>query len=102
MIENRISSYLYYERFSESNEEKCTAFQSMASFLMFIKILLKLLNCSTKSFPSGPSHCIHYFLFYKDKDTRAFPQPSVQHLVYVFPIFFRFHTCLLNAKISHK
>ena len=50
MIENRISSYLYYERFSESNEEKCTAFQSMASFLMSIKILLKLLNCSTKQF----------------------------------------------------
>ena len=31
MIENRISDYLYNERFSESNEEKCTAFQSMVS-----------------------------------------------------------------------
>ena len=29
MIENRISGYLYNELFSESNEEKCTAFQRM-------------------------------------------------------------------------
>ena len=30
MIENRISGYLFNERFSGSNEEKCTAFQNMA------------------------------------------------------------------------
>ena len=29
MIENHISGYFYNELFSESNEEKCTAFQSM-------------------------------------------------------------------------
>ena len=30
MIEDRISGYLYNELFSEINEKKCTAFQSMA------------------------------------------------------------------------
>ena len=45
MIENRISSYLYYERFSESNEEKCTAFQKMAWSLIVHKNTIK--NCST-------------------------------------------------------
>ena len=30
MIEDRSSGYLYNELFSEINEEKCTAFQSMA------------------------------------------------------------------------
>ena len=29
-MENRTSGYLHNERFSDSNEEKCTAFKSMA------------------------------------------------------------------------
>ena len=45
MIENRISGYLYNELFSESNEEKCTAFQSMAWSLIVHKNAIK--NCST-------------------------------------------------------
>ena len=45
MIENRISGYLYNELFSESNEEKCTAFQSMAWSLIVHKNTIK--NCST-------------------------------------------------------
>ena len=42
MIENRILAYLYNERFSESNEEQCTAFQNVClGPLLFIKIPLK-------------------------------------------------------------
>ena len=36
MTENRISDYLYNELFSESNEEKCTAFQRMAWSLVVV------------------------------------------------------------------
>ena len=45
MIENRISGYLYNELFSERNEEKCTAFQSLAWSLIAHKNTFK--NCST-------------------------------------------------------
>ena len=45
MIENRISRYLYNELFSERNEEKCTAFQSLAWSLIVHKNAIK--NCST-------------------------------------------------------
>ena len=45
MVGNRISGYFYNERFSESNEEKCTAFQSMAWSLIVYKNTIK--NCST-------------------------------------------------------
>ena len=45
MIENHISSNLYNEPFSESSEENCTAFQSMAWFLIVHKNTIK--NCST-------------------------------------------------------
>ena len=80
--------------------------------LLLIKILLKTAQPLSKHFPSGLSLCILYqrlltiitkrsildvaavldpplfhFLFHKGKDTSAIPQPSAQHLVYVFPIF---------------
>ena len=45
MIENCVSGYLYNELFSESNEEKCMAFQRMAWSLIFHKNPIK--NCST-------------------------------------------------------
>ena len=45
MVENRISGYLYNDLFSESSEEKCTAFQSMALPLIVYKNTIK--NCST-------------------------------------------------------
>ena len=48
------------------------------------------------------SLCILYFLFHKRKDTSAIPQPSVQHIVYVFPIFFRFHKCFNNFHVNKK
>ena len=41
MIENRISGYLYNKFFSESNEKKCTAFQSMAWSLIVHKSTIK-------------------------------------------------------------
>ena len=45
MIENRISGYFLNELFSESNKEKCTAFQNMACSLIVHKNSIK--NCST-------------------------------------------------------
>ena len=45
MIGNRISGYLYNEIFSESNEEKCTTFQSMTWSLIAHKNTIK--NCSS-------------------------------------------------------
>ena len=106
MIENHISGYLHNELFSESNEEKCMVFQRMA-WLLIIK------NCSNalQAFPSslalcifyflfhkGKDLCIFYFLFHKGKDISAVIQPSIQHLVYVFPIFF--HKCFNNFHLS--
>ena len=43
---------------------------------------------------------LYLFLFHKGKDTSAISQPSVQHLVYVFPIFFRFYKCFINFHLS--
>ena len=45
MIENQISGYLHNELFSESNEEKGMAFQSMAWSFIVHKNTIK--NCST-------------------------------------------------------
>ena len=68
--------------------------------LLFMKKLLKTAQLLSKHFPSGLSLCILYFLFQKDKDTSAVPRPNVQHLVYVFLIFFRFHECFNNFHLS--
>ena len=43
-----------------------------------------------------------FFLFHKGKDTSAVPQPSVQYLVYIFLIFFRFYKCFNNFNLSKK
>ena len=82
MIENRISCYLYNSLFSESNNEKCAAFQNMVCFFNVHK------------------NTILYFLFNKSKETSAILQPSVQLLVYIFPIFFQYHKCFNNFYLS--
>ena len=43
MIKSRISDYLYNELYSECNEEKCTAFQSMTWSFIIHKNTIK--NC---------------------------------------------------------
>ena len=91
MIENPISGNLYNEIFSESIEEKCTVFLSMAWSLTVHKNTVE--NCSTflqEFFTRSLSLCILYFLFHKDKATSAIPLPSVHHFVFVFPHFFSF------------
>ena len=99
VIENRISGYLYNKVFSESNEEKCTVFQkSMAYSVIVHKNTIK--NCSTALQGFSFRSLLLYFLFHKGKDTSAIPQSSVQHLVHVFPIFFRFHKCFINFHIN--
>ena len=92
MIENLISGCLYNELFSESNEEKCTAFQSMAWPLIVHKHTTTNWSTAPQVFSfQSLSFLKLYFLFHKSKDTSTIPQPSVQHLVCIFPIFFRFH-----------
>ena len=93
MIESRISCYFYNELFSESNKEKCTAFQGKAWSLiplLLIKILLKTAQLLSKHFPSGLSLFV-FSISSKYKYTFAILQPSVQHLVYVFPILPPWH-----------
>ena len=102
MIENRISGYLYNELYSESKKENVRPFKVWLGLLLFIKTLLKTAQLLSKYFLSGLYLCILYFLFHKGKDTSAIPQPSVQHLVYVFPIFFRFDKCFNNFHLSKK
>ena len=75
-------------------------FKAWLGPLLFIKILLETAQLLPKHLPSGLSLCILYFLFHKSKDTSAIPQPSVQDLVYVFPIYFRFHNCFNNFQLS--
>ena len=69
--------------------------------LLFIKILLKTAQLLSKHCPSGLSLSLYpLFPFHKGKDTSAIPQPSVQHLVYLFPIFFCFYKCFNNFHLS--
>ena len=51
--ENHISGNLNNELFSESSEEKCTAFQNMVWSLLFINILLKTAHLFPKHFSPG-------------------------------------------------
>ena len=67
---------------------------------LIIKILLKSAQLLSKHFSPRLSLGILYFLFHKGKDTSVIPQSSVHHLVYVFPIFFRFRKCFNNFHLS--
>ena len=103
MIGNRISGYLYSKRFSESNEKKCTVFQIVTQSLIVHKNAIKNCPSALQAFSFQSLSLYPLFSFHKGKDTSAISQPSVQHLVSVFPIFFHFHKCLItstSAKIS--
>ena len=82
MIGNRISGDMYNELFRESNQHKNAIKNCPIALQTFSFLSLSL--------------CILYFLFHKGKDTSAIPEPSVQHLVYVFPISFLSHKCFNN------
>ena len=74
MIENHISGNLYNELFSESSEEKCTVFQSMAWFLIVNELF-------SKHFPPSFPLSNLYFFLHQGKAASAIPHPSVHHLV---------------------
>ena len=63
MIENRISGYLYNELFSESNEEKCTAFQRMAWSLIVHKNPIKICSTALQAFSFRSLSLYHLLLF---------------------------------------
>ena len=75
-------------------------FKVWLGFLLFIKMLLETAKLLPKNFTSGFSLCKLYFVSHKSKDTSPIPQPNVQHLVYVFPIFFCYHKCFDNFHLS--
>ena len=98
MKENRISGCLYNELFSKINEENWTAFQSMAWSLTVHKNTIRNCSIALQAFSSRSiSSYTLYFLFHKGKDTSGIPQPSLQHLVYAFVIFFAFINALLAS-----
>ena len=70
--------------------------------LLFIKIVLETAQLLSKHFTFELSLSLLSFIyfFHKGKDTSGILQPSVQHLVYVFPIFFRFHKYFNNLHLS--
>ena len=70
--------------------------------LLFIEMLLKMAQLLFKRFHYGLSLCILYFLFHKRKDASVISQPSVQHFVHVFLIFFRFHKYFNNSFLSRN
>ena len=94
IIENRISGYLYNEIFSKVIKKNVRTLKVWLAPLLVIKILLKTAELLSKHFPSGLSLFVS-FIYSKGKYTSAIPQPSVQHLVYVFLIFFRFYKFFL-------
>ena len=96
MIQNRISGICIMNYLAKIMKKNVRTFKVWLGFLLYIKILLKMAQLLSTHFPSDLSLCIFYLLFHKGKDTSAIPQPSVQHLVYVFLIFFCFHKCYDN------
>ena len=68
--------------------------------LLFKKIVLETAQLLSKHFTFELSLLSFISFFHKGKDTSGILQPSVQHLIYVFPIFFRFHKCFNNLHLS--
>ena len=85
---------------AELMKKNVQLFKAWLSPLLFTKLLLENAQLLSKRFLSALPLCILYFLFDKDKDTSAIPQPSVQYLVCASPIFFRFHKCFNNFHLS--
>ena len=93
IIESCILHYFYNELFSRSNKNIVRPCKVWLGSVLVIKILLKTAQLLSRQFLSGSYLCIIYFLFLKGKDTSAIPQPSVQHLVYIFRILSCLHKC---------
>ena len=107
MKENHISGNMYNEIFSESSEEKCAAFQSMGRFLIVHKKTFKTCSTILQAFSSRSLSLYPFALFFccffhKGKATSAITQPSIHHLVYVSPIFFRFRECFNYFHLSEN
>ena len=94
MIENRVLVYLYNKLFSKSNEEKLWSFNCWLGPLLFIKILLKTAQLLSKHFLSG------FFLFVSFISFFIKARILMQFLSPAFSIFFRFHKCFNNFRLS--
>ena len=94
MTENRISGCFYNELFSESNEEKCTAFQSMAWSLIIHKNAIKKLS---KHFPSGLSFLSFISFFIKARILLQFFSQGFSILYMFSPFSFVFINALITS-----
>ena len=96
MIENRISGYLCNGLFSESNDEKCTVFQSMAWSFVVNKNTIKSCSTVTQAF-SSRSLCVYFISFF----IKA--RILLQFLSQVFSILYMyspFSFVIINALIT--
>ena len=88
MIENRISGCLLL--FSESNEEKCAAFQSMAWSFIVHKNTIKTAQLHSKHFPSGLSPFVSFIsIFIKARILLEFLNQAFS-ILYIFSLFSSF------------
>ena len=99
MIENQISGICIMNFLAKVKKKNVRPFKVWLGPLLFIKILLKTAQLLSRHFSSGLSLFVSFISFY-EKDASRIPQPSVQHLVYVFPIFFRFHKHISTFHLS--
>ena len=96
MKEHHIAGNICNELFSESSEEKCTAFQSMGWSLIVHKSTIK--NCSNvpQAFFSRSLSFVSFIsLFVKVRILLQFLRPAFI-ILYVLLIFSRFHKCYDN------
>ena len=92
MMENRISGYLYLysERFSDSNEEKCMVFKNMAWSLIVHNIIFLPISLSLSLFVSFIS------LFIKARILLQFLSQAFTVLYMFSPFFFVFINALIT------
>ena len=101
ILKKRIEQGVYHNLLKEINtENRISAIQNMTWSLIVHKNTIKNYSTAPQAFSFWSFLGVLYFLFHKGKDTCAIPQPSVQNLVYVFPIFFRFHKCFNNFHLT--
>ena len=95
---NWISGYLYNDLFSESNEEKCTAFQSMARSLIVHKNIIKTPQLLSKYFPSGLSLFVFFIFFFINARILLEFLNQAFSILYIFsPFSFVFMNPLINS-----
>ena len=99
MIENRISGYLYNELFSESNEEKCTAFQRMVCSLIVHKNTIKNWSTAFQVFSFWSLFLYPQFPFSQRQEYFCSSSAKLSACCICFPHFFSF-SLIITQKLE--